>query len=65
MKVTLFGIIISTSNRIKNILDEGMSRDNNIKRPHVHNYLCGVYDSRIFGICVYRVEQCKYFTTVK
>jgi len=54
MKVELFGITITTAKRIKKKLEQGMIIGKNHTHPKEWGYVLGVYDSRIFGICIYR-----------
>lgn len=54
MKITIFGITISTAKRIKDKLAKGLILGKNNTNPKAFGYVMGVYDSRIFGICIYR-----------
>jgi len=54
MKVKIFGLTISTARRIRNKLELGMMIGKHISNPKEWGYVMGVYDSRIFGMCIYR-----------
>ncbi len=54
MKITFLGLTISTANRLYRKLIEGKSKGWDKTEPHLFYYVMGVWDARIFGVCIYR-----------
>ena len=54
MKIQLFGITITSAKRIRTKLEQGIAIGKNYTHPKEWGYVLGVYDSRMFGICIYR-----------
>lgn len=57
MKLKIFGITISSASRVYERIIEARIKGYNKTRPELYYYVLGVWDSRIFGICVYRNAQ--------
>ena len=54
MKIQIGNRIIRTAKSLRLILE---SKNTTEKVDELRSYLCGIYDSRILGICIYRINN--------